>query len=1068
MSFPPGGPMAETLGGPPEGLIREEIGFSRGQRIMPPPGATVMLPPGKGIMETLPPESPNYPDHFAPYLRNVRVTYGLWDTRYGMSLWYTLPGTGNTLYLRSLYRSDAARIRLAARGGVLYKLREGADTSFQTVVVSGSMSTTAIYSGATTDQDLHFYTDRTNPLLVYDMNAETAATVKVVAAPTVAPVCTPQTFRFLESWRASTPYGWIASDGSISLSGTSRTAPGGLEPVVNFTIPQDDDGQRWDKNVVKEPVPSHTMLVEAKTNIANGELTFHAGQSGNQFHGPLWNSTINVWKAKIIQLGLIDYINYRSIRVGQVANGPYTTYLSRMALPGYLEGQYQWAYTHYDPGSGAESGPSPAFAFDFTTGTVDDLTHSCAIGVTSDSGTDASTTKIRIYRSGGVPSLTTDANGQTLYYLVGEIYDLSTYLTAAAAAGARTLTLNAITSLAGFDATTNISGGDFLRLDPGTSVEETVQIKWITQKGQPTTDITTQAGWARVTHGSTTLSDNIGEDLRDDSDYLRFTAGTVGNFFETQLSTVSTPGTGTVSYQFSCRGNDNTAMKMKCDLVEGTTVRHAGTAQTVPNSDSFTVLTETLTSGEVAAVTNWADVRLRFYADTLSAGKRIDVSWAQLDTPQPTSNPILTLWDPIQNAHDVGSASNKNVQYGFVDNVANEVVDTSQQPLDIHRDGPPKAVQWVAVAPDGRLWLFGWTDTDDSTAHPGGIAISNKATLDRIKDFEVFPKGVDPLTTGDLLQGWRFDLPGETITWGGFHQGIATVFTTNAMYQIYAYSQADWGPSACIKLHSTGCLAGATVQEIDGILYWVAPGNPGPMVMQWAGGRQEPKPVSYLRISDTLRNSPSGYRSGWFAVIHRSDVGTYYRLFMTPSGATTNTLRLEYNIHADAWESASHVNSAGATLAWAVADVANGGTDLSPLYAATQTGGTLFQLEDSTVSTDNAVAIPVSFTTRRYPLGEIMKAERLFVRSARTLGTCDQLCVTPTLGGSEYGDTSDIYDLELAGDGDAEIYERMDFGRLKGTWGSIHAEGDVSHRPSIRQIELYTSFCRETERRISR
>jgi hypothetical protein len=285
------------------------------------------------------------------------------------------------------------------------------------------------------------------------------------------------------------------------------------------------------------------------------------------------------------------------------------------------------------------------------------------------------------------------------------------------------------------------------------------------------------------------------------------------------------------------------------------------------------------TSFTVASTTNLAA------GDTLVIGKGTASEEYVTIATGGIAGSTITVTEPLSVAHTSGDA----LQIAFLDNVPDTQIDLGTK-LSVERDDAPTAAKWIARSPDGRLWLFNYKV--DGVDQPTGFAISNMPTIDRPTDYEVFPKNVDPITRRDLLQGFRGQIGGdstdEAITWGGQFGGAMYAFTRRRLYRFNGYSQADWGPNAVEKILDVGCLNGDTVAECNGVLYWVAD---GPRVMRW-DGQSAPQSVSHERINVKLAASPSAYWSQWFARYHAQQDGSYYKLYMTPSGATTNTDRL--------------------------------------------------------------------------------------------------------------------------------------------------------------------------------
>lgn len=401
----------------------------------------------------------------------------------------------------------------------------------------------------------------------------------------------------------------------------------------------------------------------------------------------------------------------------------------------------------------------------------------------------------------------------------------------------------------------------------------------------------------------------------------------------------------------------------------------------------------------------------------------------------------ITIQDPLEFAH----ADNATVQVAFLDNTPNELVDTSAS-IDLERGDPPSGVRFVGRSPDGRLWLFG------NTSKPTQVCVSNRATPERPQDYEVFPDNVDPLTRKNPLQGWRFEIGGdandEEIVWGGFYRDVATILTRRNLYTIQAASQQDWGALSVQKMFNVGCIAGDTVAEVNGVLYWVAD---GPRVVRWDGSGP-PQDISHNppRINVRLNNAPTTLWKQWFARYHAKREGPYYCLYFTPSGATTNTQRLDYNVTHDAWEPVVYYTSGGTAIGWRAASVRAGGSDVSELYQV-DTSASIFQAESG--STDNSEVIRIRAATKKFKLAgdAIGLAHQAFVRLS---AVTDTLTLTIRVGGSEYGDVTQTYTLTLNGSEDKEIKKRL-HRTLLGRWIQVQISGSVSNRPAVREMMLW-------------
>jgi len=412
------------------------------------------------------------------------------------------------------------------------------------------------------------------------------------------------------------------------------------------------------------------------------------------------------------------------------------------------------------------------------------------------------------------------------------------------------------------------------------------------------------------------------------------------------------------------------------------------------------------------------------------------------------------------------------VQIAFMDNTSNESIDVTHN-IDRERDNPPVGAQWIVVDPDGRLWLANYS------GQPTAIAVSNKSTTDRPHDYETFPDNVDPITRKSRTQGFRFKIGGDitdnSITWMGTYQGVIHVMTMRHLYIIHAKSQVDYGPLAIQKVLNLGCLNGNTVAEVNGSLIWV---TDGPRVVMWGGRGSEPQIISHLKVNERLRAAPTSLWNQWFAVAHRKKHGEYYQLWFTPSGQTTNTQRLDYNVDQEAWEPVVYYDGAGNPLSYSAASVRQGGTDVKDQYQAATTG--VVYLAETT-NLDDTVPIKVRFKSKRIPLsiysrfpsgaigdvapgstrhlllGQVTMLTQLFIR---LLPVDDTLTLTVVTGGSEYGDISHPYVIDLnnpasAGATGTDLEQKQRLHRdLYGRWAQVTLAGDFSNAASIREITL--------------
>lgn len=856
----------------------------------------VIPPPLEGIWDGLDPTLSDalYPATRAADLSNVRVASGKWAARQGISLSLTAPGSGAIRLFDVLYTESGGRFRLLARGddsnAVFYDLEVGVDTNFVATSGGTGLGTTTSsqpYFHGSVLNDKYYFTDRSGSLRRYDTSG-TVATVTQPSAPSQAPRTTAWTYQKLESWAGTAPFGWTESDPAdfnVTAGGTYDGIPMGTNYVKIHISGSAAKNDTISKNVTNEPLNSHQIAFFYNTAASlKKHIQFGFGNQGpDEFVEIIWAPSKEEWYPIFINVGNLPSINYKRFKAIR-ARTSQDFYITELFLPGRLEGLYRWVYTHYDPSTGRESSTSPISnngeALDFSAVGISLNTgqaaakafqKSCMLDFTSDNATDSSTTRIRVYRSGGLPELTQDATGRTLWFRVAEIVDFTTTLSGAHSAGATTLTLAT---------TSGLAAGDYLVIAKGDATQEYVQV---------------------------------------------------------------------------------------ASVVSGTQI--------------------TIKSG------------LLF---NQAAGESVDIA--------------------------------------YLDNVPNEAINVLDV-VDEERDGPPQGAHWVQRSPDGRLWIFRYS------GKPTGIAVSNRATPDRPTDYEVFPANVDPITRQNPLQGWRFEIGGDTtgeeIMWGGFFHGLPTVLTRNKLYRIHALAQTDWGPNAIQKVLDVGCIAGDTVQSQDGWLYWV---SEGPRVVRWDGASATVENLSHQRVQDRLAGFSQTNAIRWFARTWENELGKYYSLFYDHG----NTHRLDYNITQNAWEESSWKDSAGITHGWQAARVFDGSTDTNALYQMNWRGQ-MFQSDFSGTNDDNGVAISFLLKTKRFDLGGIGELREVYIRY--TSSASDTVTLTVTTGGSDYGVVSKSYTLTLNSSTDDELRQYVER-ELRGRWVEFTISGDVKGAPKIREIEF--------------
>jgi hypothetical protein len=154
----------------------------------------------------------------------------------------------------------------------------------------------------------------------------------------------------------------------------------------------------------------------------------------------------------------------------------------------------------------------------------------------------------------------------------------------------------------------------------------------MSQFGRPSSDITV-ADWT-----TSPLWSKIDEATFSDADLISSNNNT-NNACEVALSAVTDPlgNTGhVVRYRYRKNAAAGNARDITVALVQGATVRASATHTGI--SETFTAGSFTLASGEADAITDYADLRLRFTPGGTTGGsggnrRSVEVSWAELEVP---------------------------------------------------------------------------------------------------------------------------------------------------------------------------------------------------------------------------------------------------------------------------------------------------------------------------------------------------------------------------------------------------------------------------------------------------
>lgn len=163
---------------------------------------------------------------------------------------------------------------------------------------------------------------------------------------------------------------------------------------------------------------------------------------------------------------------------------------------------------------------------------------------------------------------------------------------------------------------------------------------------------------------------------------------------------------------------------------------------------------------------------------------------------------------------------------------------------------------------------------------------------------------------------------------------------------------------------------------------------------------------------------------------------------------------LSFNVERQAWEAASHRDGAGALIAWQGACVLAGGSDgMEFLQAGAED---VYQID--TGDTDDGEPIAYSWTSKKFPLDAVSMIHSVFFRAT---ATDDTMSLVVRVGGSEYGDQSFSYDLDLSGSGEVETRVRVHREAL-GRWVQVEVSGSVEEAPAIREVVLRVIPVRAT------
>jgi len=160
----------------------------------------------------------------------------------------------------------------------------------------------------------------------------------------------------------------------------------------------------------------------------------------------------------------------------------------------------------------------------------------------------------------------------------------------------------------------------------------------MTQYGRPISDVTT-TNWSPST--GTDLFAVLDEASYDDGDYAVAAANSVATLEVALTSSLNDPGSGTHIVRIRLKVNaTNKALAGTWELYQGSTQIFSESISNSTLTTSFAEYTHTLSAGEIAAISDWTDLRIRVSQTSATAGNYLTTSWAELEIPDGTAGPI--------------------------------------------------------------------------------------------------------------------------------------------------------------------------------------------------------------------------------------------------------------------------------------------------------------------------------------------------------------------------------------------------------------------------------------------
>ncbi len=291
------------------------------------------------------------------------------------------------------------------------------------------------------------------------------------------------------------------------------------------------------------------------------------------------------------------------------------------------------------------------------------------------------------------------------------------------------------------------------------------------QYARPDGDITT-TNWS-----TTPLYSKISEATYSDVDYITAASGSTATA-EVSLSNISDPlaSTGHIVRWRMKANRTNKACQLTVYLLQGTSTI-ASQVYTQSIGTSFNTYTITLTSGEADSITDYTDLRFRFYQSACTQNY-FQVSWAEFETPDVNVPPTINIDQPdgVEDYTDEGYYY--YIQYDLADSdntvTADFYYDTNSSGLDgtaisdcqDQTEGTDVTCLWnlVGVTP-GAYYIYGITSdgvNPQVSAYSSGVL-----TIDALPTLNIDqPDGVNDTIAEDTSYTIQYDLedPDDVVT----------------------------------------------------------------------------------------------------------------------------------------------------------------------------------------------------------------------------------------------------------------------------------------------------------------